>query len=667
MAETIKELRVEFTANTTSVMAGIKVVTKGLKAFASATAGRFLAVARAAVRMGKAIAKVALKIAAALIAAGTAAAAFSVKFSANFGKAMAEVSTLVNTAVVDMGKLTRGVRDLSLQFGGDQITEAVALYTALSSGADASGEALFVLEVANKAAVAGVTDVNTAMKAIIGTLNAYNFEMDEAENISDILFQTVKEGSVTLPILADTLGVVNASAALAGVSFEEISAAMATLTKGEIPAARAATGLRAAITAFIQPTDDAKEAAKELGINLSGSALKGKGGLAGAIASISKAIKGKSNAAELLTKLFGNVRAFTAIAPLAGTQAAEFARVLESVSNATNATNVAFEKMSKTASFRFSLVTARIKDMGLSIGEFLEPAVIAVADAIGSAIDAVTDFVSENSEAMTQFRDDWIVGFKSFEKQAGIAFQIAVAEFETFMHWYEMGIIKGKSRWKAFMDAMKETEAYKAIVKAWDAAIVKIKDMWNDAMTSMLVGVGNLAKRIELVWDITWAIVTAGMRVAWKSATEYVTNQILAMVGDIQSGFKLVIDHIVAELKKNPLIMAFLKVGQGIVGAGRTAINTAAAIGDASRSIPGLPAAGQFIGETAVGALGAANPFSLPALALETATADKNTTDTLSDARVKLDIIVTADEGLNAKVKRTERRGHSEPAGGESP
>lgn len=176
-------------------------------------------------------------------AAGIAA---SVREAHLFARRMAEVNTMMGSA--DIEGFTHKVQELSAELGLTKDELAGGLYQTLSAGIPEKN-AIEFLTISAKAAVAGVTEVDTAVDALTTVINSYKFEASDAQQVSDVLFQTVKLGKTTFSELAESLAKVTPIAAASGVRFEDVASAFGTLTKQGVRTAMASTQIRAAILA----------------------------------------------------------------------------------------------------------------------------------------------------------------------------------------------------------------------------------------------------------------------------------------------------------------------------------------------------------------------------------------------------------------------------------
>jgi len=306
-----------------------------------------------------------------------------------FQTAIAEVATLVDTATFNIEGLTQAALDQARAFGGSPTGQAQAFYQVISAGAGSAAEATDILTTANRLAVAGVTDVETAADGLISVLNAYGLEATEAGRVSDILFGTVRAGRTTVDELSSALGRVTPIAAAAGVGFDEVGAAIAALTSGGVNTNEAVTGVRAVIASIIRPTQEATDAANALGLEFSAAALQSQG-LQEFLTGVIGATGGSTDA---LSQLFTGVESLAPVLALAGEAGETFAETLQRLREDANVTDEAFQKVAETFEFQFGRVTAGLQaeliQAGSSIVSNFVPALTILAD----NLDVVTNVI----------------------------------------------------------------------------------------------------------------------------------------------------------------------------------------------------------------------------------------------------------------------------------
>jgi TP901 family phage tail tape measure protein len=292
----------------------------------------------------------------------TAGLAKSVADANAFAQSMAQVNTILDDNGGQVKSMTLAVRDLSAELGIAANELSDGLYQALSAGIPADN-AIDFLAIASKVAVAGATDVTSAVDLMTTVLNAFKLESSETARVADVLFQTVKLGKTTIGELAQSLALVAPLAASSGVSIEEVAAAVATLTKQGTPTAQAMTQIRAALVA----TND-----------VLGDGWSKTMSLQDAFKAVAKQAGGSQVKLRKLTK---SVEAMGAVLATTGDSAKGAAADLKSVEGAAGAYDRANKKIQVTKHWArlFHSVKASILAVAGAIDMGLSPLVDAVA------------------------------------------------------------------------------------------------------------------------------------------------------------------------------------------------------------------------------------------------------------------------------------------------
>lgn len=166
----------------------------------------------------------------------------------DFETSMAKVSTLFTGTGEEFTALQSKILEVSSQTGMAATMLAEAAYSAESASVPVEllGQ---MIESSAKLAIAGFTDVDTALSATAKTMNAYGESGEAAmQKVQTVLLQTQNLGITTVGELGASLANVTPTAAAMGVSFEQIGAAMALMTSKGTATAQATTQLRAAMT-----------------------------------------------------------------------------------------------------------------------------------------------------------------------------------------------------------------------------------------------------------------------------------------------------------------------------------------------------------------------------------------------------------------------------------
>jgi len=338
-----------------------------------------------------------MKIAGGIIVGAVAAIGVaSLKLAGDFDGAMREVNTMMLLNEDEFKDFSKEIQNLAKDMGVNAVGAAKALYQAISAGVPKENAVDF-LTVATKAAIGGVTDTIVAVDGLTTVINAFGMPMSKAEHVADLMFTTVKGGKTTFEELSASMFNVAPIAAASGVSFEEVSAALAAMTAQGVPTAQATTQLRQAMVALQKPTADMQKVIAELGYE-SGQAMLAELGFADTINTLRDATGGSN---EQLMKMFGSVEAGQAILALTGAKAEDFANSLNAMANSTGAAQNAFEIMEESTTRRFEKLTVALQDIAITIGEALMPALKALLEKITPIITKVGEWISEHPKLTT--------------------------------------------------------------------------------------------------------------------------------------------------------------------------------------------------------------------------------------------------------------------------
>jgi TP901 family phage tail tape measure protein len=319
------------------------------------------------------------------VVVGLAAAA---KAAVNFDHAMRDVNTIARLSEKDLKKLEKQVLALSKETAQGPSTLADGLYTLVSSGFKAN-DAIKVLKASAIAATAGLTDTETATKAVAAALNAYHLEADEARKVSDILFTTVETGVLTFEELAQNMGDLVPAAAPLGIKLEEVGAAMATLTLQGVPAAEAATRVKNSMLQLASPSKELSALLQENGFASAEAAIQARG-YSGVLEIVGQATGGNVTATS---KLIPEIRALMGFVGLTGKNLKTYNHILKEHEEATDGagrTAGVFAEQSKSISFQWNKAKATLEAAAVPLGQLLFPLLTKGAEGVAGFAEALT-------------------------------------------------------------------------------------------------------------------------------------------------------------------------------------------------------------------------------------------------------------------------------------
>lgn len=501
-------------------------------------------------------------------AATTAIGGFAVKGLQEFTKfeaGMQEVFSLLPGISQDaMNELTNQVEDISTRFGTLPEKVIPAFYEALSAGIPQDNVFSFV-ETANKAAIAGVTDLDTAVSGISSVMNAYGHDVLDATKASDIMFMAVKLGKTTFEELSQSLYNVTPTAAALGISFEEVSAQLAAITAAGVPTSVATTQMRDLFNQLSKSGTKTADLFQELAGKSFRDFIKEGHTVQDALKLMEKHA---ADSGLSISDLFTSVEAANAALNLTGRNSERYTDFLGQMGDAAGATEIAFGTMSKSLQFQINRLNAKFNVLLITVGKKLAPAFARPVEVIGNFISFITDLI----DGVTDFTDiaeydipkaflpfmkvlikvrDGIVDFMDTMGKLKSIFLLAGGDIRTFNYIVQQifpdSIISKISHFVYVLDALGDSfSKHMQPITEWIKNNVKLQDV----LVAIGVAIASfiIPAIVGLVVAITPLIVTFGLliagavalRKAWqknflgiRDITKKVTDAIGNFFGDV--------------------------------------------------------------------------------------------------------------------------------------
>ncbi|HHQ47567.1 MAG TPA: phage tail tape measure protein, partial [Acidobacteria bacterium] len=311
-----------------------------------------------------------------LLAAGAA----STFMATRFDESMTKIVSLVGVNRDQVAAWKKDLIALGPTVGKSTKELADGLFYVTSAGMRGA-KALEVLTASAKASAIGLGDTATVADAVTSALNAYGSSAMSAGRATAILVAAVREGKASADSIAPALGRVLPVASELGVSFDQVAASIAAMTRIGLDASESATALRAILGSILKPSGEAAAALSSVGLSASGlrQQLAGEGLLA-VLDSLRQAFAGNS---EALNQVFGNVRGLTGVLSLTGKNAAATADIFRALANTTaNDLSQAFAVVAESPAFKMKQALAAISAAATKLGGVVLPALVPVLDAV---------------------------------------------------------------------------------------------------------------------------------------------------------------------------------------------------------------------------------------------------------------------------------------------
>ncbi len=322
------------------------------------------------------------------------------KEAVGYDQALRNVDSIAHLTTAQFEDMRKAVLDISKDPSIRQTPEDLAkgLYDVYSSGFSGA-KALDILKVSAEGASAGMSDTSTSSRVLMAVLNSGISGVTSTKQAMDVLFQTVNLGVVNFSELADSIGPILPIAKTAGVSLQEVAAAMAALTLQGIKADEAATEIKGVIEKLIHPSEGAAKAMDKLGIVHGITAVRAEG-LKGALLNVVEATKKHQDA---LPALFPEIRSFIGLQALASDGAKKYSETLNSMTHASDGAGQMQEALARQNQGAGAQMEALQKDasrVGIEIGTVLLPIFRDMLKTVESAVKSY-ESMSHAAQSMT--------------------------------------------------------------------------------------------------------------------------------------------------------------------------------------------------------------------------------------------------------------------------
>jgi TP901 family phage tail tape measure protein len=343
-----------------------------------------------------------------LVAVGAAA----VKMAFDFDKSMTSIQALVGVSASEVSKMGESAKRMAIDTGKSANEAAEALFFITSAGLRGD-EAMQVLEASLKAAAVGLGETKTIADLSTSALNAYGSENLSASEATDILTAAVREGKLEASALAGTMGGVIPIASNMGVSFNEVAASMAAMSRTGTNAAEGATQLNAILASLKKPTAEAEIALSKMGMSTESvqKSLRENG----LLSTLEMLQAGLTKTGQDTTAIFPNIRALKGVLDLTGAGLETNRQIFEALNNTMGATDEAFAKTAESASFKMTKSLNTMKGSLIEVGNVILVALVPAVEKIAGFLTKMSDKFKSLSPTM----QNAIVGFAGILAIAG--------------------------------------------------------------------------------------------------------------------------------------------------------------------------------------------------------------------------------------------------------
>ena len=485
---------------------------------------------------------------------------------AEFENAMAKTSTLFKGSDADLAALGDDIQRLSAASGASATELAEAAYSALSASVPAE-ELGTMLEQSSKLAVAGFTDVDTALSATAKTMNAYGMEGEDAiGKVQKVLMQTQNLGITTVGELGASLAQVTPTAAAFGVSFEQVGASLATMTAQGTPTAQATTQLNSLIAELgksgTQAANNLMEAAE--GTEYAGMSFTEMMDSGATLDEILGMLAASADENGLsMVDMFSSIEAGKAALSIFSGEGEVFHSNLDQMGTDADVVGEAYGKMSETLQFQSGRIHQTLTNIGASLFELASGPIGDAAASIADALDSILKGLQEDGlQGAMDAAAEAIGGFVDKLTEAHPALEPIVSIITAIVDHMDQ-IIAVLSAVAGAMVALKILSFVQALmsvagaiqgiitalsmVKSFAGLVSLITTLAGGPLVLIVAAIGAVAGALIYLWNTNegfrtavinaWNTIVATATSVWTAVVEFFTVTIPQAVQTLQTWF----------------------------------------------------------------------------------------------------------------------------------
>lgn len=316
--------------------------------------------------------------------------------AAEFETKVAMVSTVADTSVLSADELAEQISRTSMAMAQNVNGISEATYNAISAGID-TADAVDTVGQATELAVAGFTDMSSALAILTTATNAYQLSASEMENISDSLIMSQNLGVMTIDQLSSSMGKAISTASAYSIDLYNLESGYISLTKAGISVEESTTYLSSMFNELGKSGSEVANVLIEETGKSFGQLMNDGYTLADVLAIVYESVDRDS---EAFMNMWGSAEAGKAANAVINQGLEQFNVNLEKLRNSAGTTQAAYETMTNTTEFANQRMTNSFANLQIAIGDDLNPVIGTLYNGIADVTDKVTEYI-RNHPAFT--------------------------------------------------------------------------------------------------------------------------------------------------------------------------------------------------------------------------------------------------------------------------
>lgn len=323
--------------------------------------------AKAAKKMQSIGKQMTMYVTAPIVGFATGAAKTAMAFEAQ----MTKIISIIGISRNEVEAWYSSVLDFASVSGVAPLKLAEGLYFATSAGFRGA-EAMDIMQQSAKLAAATQGDLIEVVNLATSAMNAYRTSGMTASEALDIIVNSVRLGKVEFDDLVKSMGIVFPVASKLGVSFDQVGAAIAAMTRTGTTAETSAVQLRQILSQLLGPSEQAQKAFK--GLQWSAQEFRqeiSEKGLYSGLQTFMTKID-ELGSLEMADAIFGNIRALTGVFDLMGDNVEATEMIFADMAVSVGRSAKAFEEFQKTGLYKWNQMIATSKALSIEFGLVLQ-------------------------------------------------------------------------------------------------------------------------------------------------------------------------------------------------------------------------------------------------------------------------------------------------------
>ncbi|WP_327069263.1 phage tail tape measure protein [Kitasatospora sp. NBC_01302] len=337
----------------------------------------------------------------------------AVKMASTFQSSTTRLVTSAGESSSAIDMVRQGMLNMAGQVGVSADDLSQAMYYVEAAGYHAA-DGLTVLKASAEGAAAEGADTTTVAKALTDVLVDYHLKASSAANVTSQMITAVAHGKTNLQDFSSAFASIVPAASAAGISFQDVMAALSNMTNHGFTAQRASQNLAQALRSLLNPTSTMATAFQEYGLSsdVLKQKLNGPDGLTDAMEYVSQAAtkagkEGTPAFAAALKAMMGTAPGANAALATVGANFQATSDTIKAVGSATADASgkvQGFALVQQTLGQQLKQLRAGFDSVMIRLGDFLIPQISKFIDLLEKrGAPVVHDFTSAISGIASGF------------------------------------------------------------------------------------------------------------------------------------------------------------------------------------------------------------------------------------------------------------------------